>query len=128
MRAHEGELRKHHLQVIVVTFEDEISARSYAEASSLPWPLLIDSNRDLFLNYGMASASLLDIWGPKTWWAYAKELIKGRKLNKSESDIYQRGGDVLIDPAGVIRFHHIAKGPADRPSADMILKKIKKQS
>jgi hypothetical protein len=80
------------------------------------------------MNYGMISASFREVWGPGTWWAYAKELMKGHKLRKSEGDIYQRGGDVIIDPAGVVRYHHVAKGPADRPSAETIMKKIKKQT
>lgn len=109
----------------MVTFENESFARSYAEETSLPWPVLLDETRNTYKNYEMLSASYLDIWGPKTWWAYAKELIKGQKLKKSDGDIYQRGGDLLIDPDGIVRYHHVSKGPADRPSAEMILKKIR---
>jgi len=73
----------------------------------------------------MLVASYWDIWGPKTWMAYLKGITKGQKLKKSEGDIYQRGGDVLIDPNGIVRLHHIGKGPADRPTVEMILNRIK---
>ena len=39
-----------------------------------------------------------------------------------KADIMQRGGDVLIDPNGIVRMHHVGKGPADRPGVEMILK------
>ncbi len=68
----------------------------------------------------MFSASFWDIWGPKTWWAYFKEILQGHKPKKATGDIYQRGGDVLIDPDGIVRFHYVGDGPADRPSLDTI--------
>lgn len=72
----------------------------------------------------MLSASFWDVWGPKTWWAYLKEIAKGKRLKKSEGDIFQRGGDVLIDPGGTVRLHHIGVGPADRPTVKALLKTI----
>jgi len=72
----------------------------------------------------MLSASFWDIWGPKTCLVYARELIKGNRLVKSEEDIYQRGGDVLIDPQGIVRLHHIGTGPADRPLPETIIRTI----
>jgi peroxiredoxin len=124
LRDHEEEFRRKNVQIAVVTFENDRAALNYAEETSLKWPVLIDETRETYMSYGMLLASFLDIWGPKTWWAYAKELLRGQKLKKTEGDISQRGGDVLIDPAGIIRFHHIGKGPADRPSAETILKNI----
>ena len=125
MRDHEKEFSKQNVKIVVVTFEDSFLSRSYVEETSLPWPLIIDENRELYRSYGMLSASFWDIWGPRTWLAYLKEIIKGQKLKKSEADIMQRGGDVLIDPNGIIQMHHVGEGPADRPSVEMILKIIK---
>lgn len=110
---------------MVVTFEDNLPTRKYVEETSLEWPLIIDESRELYRSYGMFSASFWDIWGPKTWLAYLKEIIRGQRLKKSEADIMQRGGNVLIDPDGVIRMHHVGKGPADRPSVETILNTIK---
>lgn len=108
----------------MVTFEDDFLARSYAEDTSLPWPLLVDGTRELYRAYGMLAASFLDIWGPKTLWAYLKEILKGKGLKGSEGDIFQRGGDVLIDPEGIVSLHHIGAGPADRPTVESLLKRI----
>jgi AhpC/TSA antioxidant enzyme len=125
LRDREEEFNKLNVKIVVVTFEVNVASQNYAEETSLTWPLIIDKNRELYRSYGMLSASFWDIWGPKTWLAYLKEIIKGQKLKKSEGDIMQRGGDVLIDPNGIVLMHHVGEGPADRPSVKMILKIIK---
>jgi len=121
LRDHETEFARRRIKVAIVTFESDYFARSYAAESGLDWPLLIDANRDLYRSYDMLSATFWDVWGPSTWWVYGKELLKGQKLHKAEGDVMQRGGDVLIDPDGIVRLHHIGEGPADRPAVETIL-------
>jgi hypothetical protein len=124
LRDREEEFRGRKVRIVVVTFENDFLARVYVEETGLSWPLLVDDTRETYRAYGMLSASFWDIWGPKTWWAYLKEILKGKKLRKSEGDISQRGGDVLIDPAGIVALHHVGAGPADRPPVERILQKI----
>ncbi len=100
-------------------------ARAYVEETELQWPLLVDPERKLYQAYGMLQASFWDIWGPSTWLAYARELLRGQKLHESDEDVNQRGGDVLIDPQGNVRLHHIGRGPADRPSVESIIALIR---
>ncbi len=125
MREHEAELAELSVAVAVVTFEAGFLARQYVEESGLVWPLLVDEKRELYRGYGMLAASFWDIWGPKTWLAYGKALLSGQQLQQSQGDISQRGGDVLIDPEGMVRLHHVGEGPADRPSLTLIMKTIR---
>jgi len=120
LRERESKFEEWGLQVAVVTFAHDFLARAYVEDTGLTWPLLVDTDRQVYNSYGMLTASFWDIWGPSTWLVYGRELLKGRKLKKSEDDIYQRGGDVLIDPQGIVRLHHVGAGPADRPEAGRI--------
>jgi peroxiredoxin len=124
LRDHEEEFGKRNVGIAVVTFEGGFLARSYVEDAGLTWPLLVDDTRETYRNYGMFSASFWDIWGPKTWRAYLKEILKGKKLIKSEGDIFQRGGDVLIDPGGTVRLHHVGVGPGDRPGVESLLSRV----
>ena len=124
MREHEAELAELSVAVAVVTFEAGFLARQYVEESGLAWPLLVDEKRELYRGYGMLAASFWDIWGVKTWLAYAKAMIAGQKLQQSHGDISQRGGDVLIDPEGMVRLHHVGEGPADRPAVAQLLATI----
>ena len=43
-------------------------------------------------------------------------------------DVYQLGGDVLIDPEGTIRLHHVSRIPIDRPSVESLLEVVRRQS
>ena len=96
-------------------------------AASGPPPVdyFLDLDKTLYHHYGMFSAGFWDIWGPSTWIAYLKLLARGQKLRKSEGDLEQRGGDVLIDPDGIIRLHRIGSGPGDRPDVESVLAVIK---
>ena len=124
MREQEDAFNRRNVSIAVVTFENDFFARQYCEETHLAWPLLIDHGREVYRGYGMLAASFWDVWGPKSWWVYLRALTKGETLHKSAGDIYQRGGDVLIDPAGIVRLHHVGSGPADRPAVESILRTI----
>ena len=93
--------------------------------TELPWPLLVDTHRSLYRAYGMERGSWWQLFGPPAIWIYVKLMAKGRRLHRPGSDVQQLGGDVLIDPAGTVRLHHIGSGPADRPSVAQLLASIR---
>jgi hypothetical protein len=120
LRERETKFEQWNLKVVVVTFAHDFLARAYVADTGLEWPLLVDADRSLYRGYDMLEASFWDVWGPSSWLVYGRELLKGRTLEKAEDDVYQRGGDVLIDPVGIVRLHHVGSGPADRPEAGRI--------
>jgi hypothetical protein len=115
------------IRVAVVTFETTPFVRAYLAETKVTWPVLIDHDRTLYRGYGMHRGRLRDIWGGRTWVAYMKELARGRLPRYSGADTRQLGGDVLIDPAGIVRLHHVGTGPADRPSVAAILEARQRQ-
>ncbi|MPY86969.1 MAG: redoxin domain-containing protein [Luteitalea sp.] len=121
LQQHEQTFNDLATRIAVVTFETTPFARAYVDDMKISWPLLIDSDRTLYHAYGMHRARLWDLWGPGTWWAYAKELARGKLPGRPHADTSQLGGDVLIDPSGIVRFHYVGVGPADRPSITAIL-------
>lgn len=88
----------------------------------------MDVDRALYRGYGMHQGRLRDIWGARTWIAYLKEFARGRLPKYSGADTRQLGGDVLIDPTGIVRFHHVGTGPGDRPSVAAILEARRQQA
>ena len=109
------------IRILAVTFETQQVARAYAAETDLAWPILVDAGRLLYRQYGLQKAKLRHLWGPTTWIAYGKEAMRGRLPRWPAADPTQQGGDVLIDPTGIVRFHHVGTGPGDRPSVDDIL-------
>ena len=113
------------LSICVVTFDKELLAQEYALQTQTCWPLLIDTDRSLYRAYGMDRGSAWQIYGPQAIWIYLKLLARGRRLQPSGSDYHQLGGDVLIDPSGIVRLHHVGQGPHDRPQLADVLAAIK---
>ena len=104
-----------------MTFEDAVAARAYVAETSLRWPLLVDTDRRLYRAYGMHKARLRHLWGAATFRAYWREARLGRFPRLPRADTRQQGGNVLIDPGGVVRLHHVGRGPADRPLIETLL-------
>ncbi|HUW84501.1 MAG TPA: SelL-related redox protein [Phycisphaerae bacterium] len=121
LREHEDELAGLGVKVLVIAFEAGPVTQAYVGETNLRWPLLVDESRELYVHYGMLRASWWRIWGPATLWAYAKLFLRGRRPRKSGGDVSQLGGDVLIDPNGVVALQHVEVGPADRPAVEAIL-------
>jgi len=126
LRRHREEIEALGLRIAVVTFDDGPRARAYRAQSGLPWPLLLDERRELYRAYGMERASFLQVWGPRTWIAYGRGLLRGVRPGRPGRDTYQRGGDVLIDPRGVVRLHHVGRDPADRPAIEALLEIVRR--
>jgi alkyl hydroperoxide reductase subunit AhpC len=124
LRDHENEFTERGVKIVVVTFENDSFAKFYVNETSLAWPLLVDRERKTYADYGMLKASFMDVWGPRSLMVYSGELLKGHLPKAPHDDIYQRGGDVLVDPEGIVRLHHVGSGPADRPPPEAILRRI----
>lgn len=112
------------MRVAAVTFESLWRAQLYVSETNLPWPLLVDADRSLFSAYGMERGSAGEVMGLAAWLAYLPLLMRGRRLKRPTGDIYQLGGDVIIGPDGIVRFHHVGHGPADRPPIDQLIKDL----
>lgn len=109
------------MRPLVVTFEPREAAREYVAETGLAWPLLVDTERALYGAYGMGQARWRHLWGFATMRAYWREARRGRFPRVPRADTGQQGGNVLIDPAGIVRLHHVGLGPADRPSIEDVL-------
>ena len=121
MQQAEDELVRLGVQPLAVTFEGVDAARAYVAETGLRWPLLVDAERRLYRAYEMRKARLRHLWGAATLRAYWREALLGQFPRLPRADTAQQGGDVLIDPAGLVRFHHVGRGPADRPPVATLL-------
>lgn len=107
--------------MLVVTFENHETAADYVAETGMTWPIVSDEQRELYSFYGLEKASWRHLVGPRTLWAYAKEALRGTFPRRPVADTSQQGGDILIDPDGVVRFHHIGAGSGYRPTVSQIL-------
>ena len=121
MQQAEREIADLGIRVLVVTFEAHPAARAYVEETGTRWPVISDESRSLYEAYGMGRARWRHLLGPSALLAYLREVARGRVPRWPSADPVQQGGDVLIDPAGLVRLVHVGAGPGHRPPVERLL-------
>ena len=97
----------------------------YRERHQWRFPILADPERAAYHAFGLQRLSWHRVFSLATLKLYLKLLRKGLvRQDYGDSDVYQSGGDFLIDRKGTILFAHRSEDPADRPSVSTLLKAI----
>ncbi|KAK5903219.1 hypothetical protein CgunFtcFv8_007017 [Champsocephalus gunnari] len=112
------------VRVVVVAFGGLQGAQVWREQTGSTFDMLLDPERKVYRSFGLGSS-------------YAKVMRFGCLLQYSEypavdrdfpdmppdmlKDLYQLGGDFLLDEAGKVLLCHPSKSPMDRPSVEDIL-------
>ena len=126
LRHQQKQLDELKIRVKIVGFDNDALAKAYVEQTGLQWPLLLDTKRELYSAYGMERGSWWSLTNPVAVARYVGLMLGGKNLGKPGCDLFQLGGDVLIDPAGIVRMHHASAGPHDRPSPKTIFKTVQR--
>ncbi|BCL61115.1 hypothetical protein DGMP_18080 [Desulfomarina profundi] len=121
---HKEELEKWECRVVTVSFESQETAVKYLKDTKLTWPVILDEEKKLYTYFGMGKGTFWEIWGYQTWLAYFRELLQGRLPRKSNGDIHQQGGDIILDRNNTVRYVHVGRGPADRPNINTLLQQV----
>ena len=124
LRQQQQRLDELKINVKIVAFDSDAMAKAYIEQNKLQWPLLLDTKRELYSAYGMERASWWSVANPLAVARYVGLMVSGHKPGKPGSDVFQLGGDVLIDPEGIVRLNHVSVDPHDRPSPKSIFEKV----
>lgn len=127
LRQNQEQFDKLQAKIKLVAFDNEAMARSYASQTKLEWPVLLDCERKLYAHYGMQRGSWWSIYNPISVLRYLWLMLLGKNPGKPGEDWRQMGGDVLIDPDGIVQVHHVSTDPHDRPAVEFLLNKIERR-
>jgi len=108
-------------EIVVIAFAAPDYVAAYQRERLAPLTVLVDPSRDSYRDYGLRRGSLRKVWGPKIWWAYAKLLRRGRRLQRPTEDTLQLGGDFVVGRDGRIAYMFRSDDPDDRPTVDELL-------
>lgn len=59
---------------------------------------------------------------------HVRLMLRGRKPGRPGKNVWQLGGDVLIDPDRIVRMHVRSAEPHDRPTVESILSVVRESS
>jgi peroxiredoxin len=125
VQARKSEFDRRHIRVIIVSFAQPAPLARYQEDHHWPFVVVADPERDAYRQFALTRFSWLQVFSPATLKLYWKLLRQGMKRSAyGREDIYQSGGDFLLDQDGNILFAHRSRQPADRPPASRLLQVI----
>jgi len=123
--AHKSEFDRRGVRLLGVSFEEPSKLLDYQERHRWPFPVLADPERKAYQSFALPKLKLWRVFSPSTLKFYRQLIRRGIKRERYDgADIFQSGGDFLLDRDGKILFSHRSKDPADRPTVAELLQQI----
>lgn len=127
LQASQSSLDAQSVRVLVVSFGSLEGSRLWLEQTGCTFNIVLDPHRMIYQSFGLVSS-------------YARVMKFDCLLKYSEygavdrnfpdvppnllEDIYQMGGDFMLDERGTVMFRYPCKNPLDRPNVEHILKAV----
>ncbi|MBI2365514.1 MAG: AhpC/TSA family protein [Deltaproteobacteria bacterium] len=125
MKATKDQVEARGVSIIVISFAEPHRLAQYQKYHQWPFVILADPKRTAYDAFALKRLSWFQVFSPATLKLYWRLLREGKKREDySKDDIYQSGGDFLIDRDGNVLFAHPSRDPADRPTAMKLLEII----
>jgi len=122
---HKSEFDRRGISVVVVSFAEPAKLVHYQEHRRWPFTILADPERVAYHAFTLGRLAWYRVFSPATLKLYWNLRRKGMKQDAYVGDdIFQAGGDFLLDRSGKILYAHRSKDPADRPSVAVLLREI----
>jgi peroxiredoxin len=125
VRQQHAEFDRRGVAIAVISFAAPARLVRYQEHHRWPFIMLADPERQAYRAFALKRLSWFQVFAPAALKLYWKLLRGGMKPQHYQGDdIYQSGGDFLINRNGNILFAHRSQDPADRPAAARLLQVI----
>ena len=125
MAAFKDQFEARGVSIVVVSFAEPLRLAQYQVRHPWPFVVLADPERIAYDAFALKRLSWLRVFSPATVKLYWRLRREGKKREDyGRDDIYQGGGDFLIDRDGNLLFAHRSRDPADRPTAERLLEII----
>jgi peroxiredoxin len=127
VNAFKHEFDRRHVKIVVVSFSEPAMLALYQKHHQWRFPVLADPERAAYHAFGLEQLSWHRVFSPATLKLYLKLFRKGLvRQDYGNNDVYQAGGDFVIDGSGAVYYAHRSEDPADRPTMSTLLKAIDK--
>ncbi|XP_070697787.1 prostamide/prostaglandin F synthase-like [Pempheris klunzingeri] len=117
-------LDAHSTEVVVVSFGCQEGALHWRQDTGCQYDMLLDPDRKMYAAFGL-EVSLKKVLNFSNMLLYAEYVADNmefpRGLPSIQDDMFQLGGDFVLDEHGKVLFSHCCQSPIDRPSVKDIL-------
>lgn len=112
------------VRVVVVSYGCLEGAQVWLQQTGCKFDMLLDPQRQIYKTFGLGS-SYAKVMKFGTMLQYSEFVVQHRSFPDVPpqflGDIYQMGGDFLLDEGGKVIFSHTSKTPIDRPKMGDLL-------
>ena len=115
------EFRDKGAEVVAIGMGRVDMAKHFADTRDIPFPLLVDHDRESYRALELRVGSLLDVAGPKVWVRGIKGMLGGHTSTLPKQDPKQMGGVMVVARGGDVLFLHRAQESSDNPPIDDVL-------
>lgn len=115
-------------KIKVLSFAEPEELKEYQKHFQWKMDIYSDPKRTLYQAFGLKKEKIWNIFHPKTILKHIVYFSKGQKMQKAKQDIYQMGGDFILDSNGNVQYSFRSTRPDDRPSIRRLLKELEKLS
>lgn len=124
LQASKADLEAQSVQVLVVAFGSFEGAQFWLEQTGCIFNMVLDGQRKVYRTFGLGSF-YSKVMKFDVLLSYSEYGAKGRDFPEVpanlKEDIYQLGGDFMLNEAGKVLLYYPSKNPRDRPSLKDIL-------
>ncbi len=111
--------------VFVVHDEPERVLTGLLSGLDVPFPVLVDRERDAYRAWGLRRSSLAGVWlDPLVWGRYAVLMARGERPRRLGRDTLQLGGDFVVGPGGTVTYARPQRRD-DRPSVLTLVSELR---
>lgn len=123
-----GEIAEIPAHVLLVAYDEpSVLGAKMLHNLPLPFPLLLDQPRKAYADWGLGRTNLFGaMLSPSLNWRYLRLLLRGERFLGFAPDMFQLGGDFVIDPRGRISFAYRMRNNGDRASVAHLIEELKK--
>ena len=125
MALSKSEFDRRGVSVVIISFAEPTTLVPYQEQHRWPFTILADPEREVYRAFELKRFAWFRVFSPPVLKLYFKLWRRGLKQEAyGGEDIYQSGGDFLLDSAGNVLYAYRSRSPADRPAPKKLLQEI----
>jgi peroxiredoxin len=127
VRRHYEDIRRAGGEVVAVFLARPETLKAQLDREPLPFAAVADPDLSAYRAMGLVRMSIFGFASPRVVYGYAKRALEGYGLVKPnpEEDVYQLGGDFVLDRNGEIVYAHRSRDPTDRPPIEDLLRAVR---
>jgi len=121
LREHAGEFEARGAKLAAVGLGDAHYAAAFRDETGIPFPLLIDADRQAYQAVGLKSANILHLLRRDNAAARKRAQSAGHSQHKLGANPFQLGGSFVFGPGNIDRYAHISQTFGDNAPIESLL-------